>query len=233
MMDDIFLQLSKLTEPGSSNPVISPSNTAGTSTPGNIGSIGSTSASNVTISDSEMSEDLFIYDDLITPDLKPQRSTLGTPQILVIDDDFPTLDLMKIYLQRDYEYIPFDNPKDAIFWLNTHVPDLIFIDCYMTFITPRKIIDIIKSNKATSEVPIFYLSEPDELGPISAKLPDGVLGVISRPVRRGDLEGVLNYVFSLPTASNSTTATDVPEEEIDVLAAIDEVNLLLDDFDTD
>lgn len=214
MMDDIFLQLAKLTDPNaaaeqSGNKPSDAANSRPSNAPGDspvkpssgiASGNSSSSLTGVVIKDQELPDEIFVYDELVTPDLKPKKNTSGKPQVLVIDDDFPTLDLMKIYLQREYEYIPFDNPKDAIFWLNTHIPNLIFIDCYMTLINPRRIIEIIKSNKSTADVPIFYLSEPDELGPISGKLPDGVLGVISRPVSRGDLQGVLNYVFQYGTS---------------------------------
>lgn len=142
-------------------------------------------------------EEDFAYDNLISPKIKPQKSEEGSKTILVVDDDFATLDLMKIYLQREFSYVCFDNPKDAIFWINTHVPDLIFIDCYLTMISTRRVIDIIKTYKELEEVPIYYLSEPDELGAVSGKLPEGVKGVISRPVGRGDLQEVLNCVFAV------------------------------------
>lgn len=140
-------------------------------------------------------ENAFAYDDLVYPTIKPQKTEDGMKTILVVDDDFATLDLMKIYLQREYTYVSFDNPKDAIFWLNTHVPDLIFLDCYLTMISTRRVIEIIKTYKELADIPIYYLSEPDELGAVSGKLPEGVLGVIPRPVGRGDLQGVLNYTF--------------------------------------
>ena len=175
-MDDIFLQLSKLTG-GTEDDAQAPANlftSAGLSTD---------------------DEEMFKYDNLLAPTVKPQKSDTDKKVILVIDDDFATLDLMKIYLQRNYEYVAFDNPKDAIFWINGHIPDLIFMDCYLTLIKTKRVVEIIHSYEENKNVPIFYLSEPDELGAISSKLPEGVQGVISRPVGRGDLQGVLNYVF--------------------------------------
>lgn len=198
-MDDIFIQLSKLTE----------INTGEDSAKKNP----ETHVFNESYSSSD--EELFVYDDLVSPDIKPRKSTSDKPVVLVIDDDFATLDLMKIYLQREYEYVAFDDPKNAIFWLNTHVPDLIFMDCYLTLIPSKRVIDIIKSYKENADVPIFYLSEQVELGAVSGKLPEGVLGCIPRPVSRGDLQGVLNYIFFNPEKK-----IEEAEEEIDIFDAI-------------
>ena len=70
-------------------------------------------------------------DGIVTPKLGPKKSS-ARPIIVVIDDDYATLDLLKIYLQRDYECATFSNPKEAIFYLNSNIPDAIYIDCYMT-----------------------------------------------------------------------------------------------------
>lgn len=177
-MDDMFLQLAKTAEGKTSD------------------SESSRSFGGLTGDVRDEDESTFAYDDLVSPIIKPKKSEDGSKTVLVIDDDFATLDLMKIYLQREYKYVSFDNPKDAIFWLNGNVPDLIFIDCYLTMISTRRVIDIIKTYAELKEVPIYYLGEPDEVGAISSKLPEGVLGIISRPVARGDLQAILDKSFS-------------------------------------
>lgn len=202
-MDDIFIQLSKLTESRNETKSIF----------------------NEKYSESE--EELFVYDDLVSPDIKPRKNTSEKRLVLVIDDDFATIDLMKIYLQRDYEYVAFDNPKDAIFWLNTHVPDLVFIDCYLTMIPTKRVLDILTSYKESADAPVFYLCDKDEYGPVNSKLPEGVLGCIPRPVSRIDLQGVLNYVFQNPVEANEE------EEEIDIFAAIAQAEDIIDSGSTE
>lgn len=140
-----------------------------------------------------------VMDDMIMPSTKPRRVESERPLIVLIDDDFSTIDLMKIYLQRDYDYKAFDNPKEAIFYLNKCVPDLIFLDCYISIIKSKKVLEIIKSYPEYENVPVFFLVEPDELGAINAKIVNeginGIEGVLTRPVRRGDLQAVLDKVF--------------------------------------
>ena len=118
MEDDIFLQLSSLLDGAKAA-------TKGSSGP----------ASPYGAPDSTMFKD----DDMIYPDIKPKRAVGERRKVVVIDDDFSTLDLLKIYLQRDYDVEIFDNPKNAIFYLNGVVPDLIFIDCYLNVMSTKRV----------------------------------------------------------------------------------------------
>lgn len=137
--------------------------------------------------------------ELVMPDSKPKKETRLKPMIVVIDDDFTTLDLMKIYLQREYSFVSYDNPREAIFFLNKTVPDLIFLDCYISLIKAQRLIEIIRSYPEFGNVPIYLLAEPDEKGPMEAKLPQlaylNISGIITRPVARGELQTVLDAVF--------------------------------------
>ena len=135
---------------------------------------------------------MFESDGMIVPDIKPVKTEREKKLIVILDDDFSTLDLMKIYLQRDYEVATFDNPKNAIFYLNGTVPDLIFIDCYLNVLTTKRVLDIIFTYKELENTPIVYLAEPSESCAIAGKLPKGVVDMIDRPVKRADLQRILD-----------------------------------------
>lgn len=153
-------------------------------------------------------DDTFVaseFEDLVIPKLEKHRSEGGKKIICVIDDDFSTLDLMKIYLQRSYEYVCFDNPKNAIFYLNSNIPDLIFIDCYLYTIPTKKILEIIHSFDDLTDVPMVYLCEKEELGTMKTKLPEGVLDCLSRPVARGPLQKILDRFFAEPEEEKEET----------------------------
>ena len=139
-------------------------------------------------------EDFSDANEVVVPKIGPTK-TEGKPLIIVIDDDYSTLDLMKIYLQRDYEYVSFDSPKNAIFYLNHHIPALIFIDCYMSVIPAKQVIEIVRSYKELQSVPIVYIADPAEKGAVLSKAPADLLGCITRPVARGELVKILNQVF--------------------------------------
>ncbi len=180
MEDDIFLQLSSLINGGSPSPLSGPV----TSSSGPASPYGATDST------------MFTSDNMVYPDIKPKRAADGRRNVVVIDDDFSTLDLMTIYLQRDYDVETFDNPKNAIFYLNGTIPDLIFIDCYLNVMSTKKVLEIIKTYKELANIPIIYLAEPSEQAAIESKLPPGVVDIISRPVKRGDLQRMLDTYIS-------------------------------------
>lgn len=137
-------------------------------------------------------QDYVIESDLVIPNIKPVKEENSIPNIVVIDDDFDTLDLLKIYLARGYEYAAFHNPKDAIFYLNEHIPDLILLDCNIHAIKAQKIIDIIRSYKYLANTPIIYTCDEFEKAVVMASLPEQISGVLTRPISRGNLQYILD-----------------------------------------
>lgn len=137
-------------------------------------------------------ENFTLDDGLETPDIKPVRSESGKPTIVVIDDDYQTLDIMKIYLSRDYECAAFSDPKEAIFYMNTHLPDIIFLDCYMTVMSAKKIISIVRLYKEMVNVPIYFMVYEEERGVFEHRKDLDVDGLIVRPIARGELQKILD-----------------------------------------
>ena len=171
MEDDIFLQLSNLVDGTSSS-----------------GGMSAPYSSPYGAADSTM----FTHDNMRVPNVRPKKAEHDKHSIVIIDDDFSTLDLMKVYLQRDYVVEVFDNPKNAIFYLNSTVPDIIFIDCYLNVMTTKRVLDIIRTYRELENTPIIYLAEPSEKAAIENKLPEGVVDIIPRPVKRADLQKMLD-----------------------------------------
>ncbi|MCR5106902.1 MAG: response regulator [Lachnospiraceae bacterium] len=139
-------------------------------------------------------DDAVILDDRIVPDIKPAEYT-DKPLVVVIDDDFTVLDIMKIFLARGYTYKGFTNSKDAVFFLNNNVPSLILLDSFMPMISSKRIISIVRSSEYTKDVPIYYICEESEKAAVKKKLSDDVRGIITRPVARGRIQEVLDEVF--------------------------------------
>lgn len=137
--------------------------------------------------------EIFSTDDgLEIPDIRPVRNIDGRATIVVIDDDYATLDIMKIYLSRDYECAVFSDPKEAIFYMNTHLPDIIFLDCYMTLMDTKKILSIIRSYKEMEKVPVYFMVYEEEKYVFEHKKDTGAAGLLLRPVARGDLQKILD-----------------------------------------
>ncbi len=137
-------------------------------------------------------EEFSADDGLETPDIKPQRNLEGRSTIVVIDDDYQTLDIMKIFLSRDYECMTFSDPKEAVFYMNRNLPDIIFIDCYMTVLNTKRIISIIRSYTEMKNVPIYLMVYEEEKDVIEQRSDLDFEGIIVRPISRGDLQQILD-----------------------------------------
>ena len=187
MDDDIFLQLSSLLD--GSNSSVSSSHSSGPSSP--YGAEDST---------------MFTHDNMLVPDVKPKPSTTGRKNIVVIDDDFSTLDLMKIYLQRDYDVEVFDNPKNAIFYLNGTVPDLIFLDCYLNVMSTKFLRSLRPTRNLPARLSYILPSHPNRL-PSRASFPKGLW--ISYRVRSngGIFSGYLIHILRTGKIHPATPAT--------------------------
>lgn len=142
--------------------------------------------------------DYVIESDLVTPDIHAVKDEDGKPLIVCVDDDFDTLDLLQIYLQRDYEYKAFSGPREAIFFLNQRVPTLVLVDCKIHTMRATTFMEIIRSGAGNENVKFVYTGTDEEFAEIDwDQVPGYVIGRIKRPVARGALQVVLDKISRL------------------------------------
>ncbi|MDO4189302.1 MAG: response regulator [Lachnospiraceae bacterium] len=139
-------------------------------------------------------QDYVIESDLVTPVVKAKKSE--KPLIVVVDDDFETLDLLEIYLKRNYQYEGFSGPREAIFFLNHNIPDLVFIDCKIHTMKALTFAEIIRTGSGRENVPFVFLGTEEELASINKDLvPEYFIGQVKRPVARGSLQEMIDKVI--------------------------------------
>lgn len=85
------------------------------------------------------------------------------PTICLIDDDQTMLSLLECYLETDYTIKSFDNPNEALSWLNSSAEcDLIISDIRMPEMTGNELLDNVKGNLLLQHIPVFILSSLDK-----------------------------------------------------------------------
>jgi len=138
--------------------------------------------------------DYVIESNLVTPKIEISRSSTK-PIIVYVDDDFDSLDLLKVYLQRDYEYRCFADPKKAIFYLNNHVPALVILDCRLCMMKIETFMSIVRTGDGNENTRFVLTGTKEELARIERSMtPDYVLGLLEVPVKRGDLQKYLDMI---------------------------------------
>jgi len=79
-------------------------------------------------------------------------------KILLVDDDSTFLTLVKGWLDTDYRVIIVGSGMQAITYLATNKPDLILLDYEMPVTSGPKILEMIRSESDTQNIPVIFLT---------------------------------------------------------------------------
>lgn len=139
--------------------------------------------------------DYVIESDLVTPVIQAVKNEAEDPLIVCVDDDFDTLDLLEVYLQRDYKYKSFSGPREAIFFLNKTVPEVVLVDCKIHTMRATTFMDIIRAGAGNENTKFVYIGTEEELEEVNFDLlPDYVIGKLVKPVAISELKSILEQL---------------------------------------
>ncbi len=82
-------------------------------------------------------------------------------RVLAVDDNDDTLELIRMTLSDDYDVVTLANPLHTYDCIELFEPDLLILDIMMPKITGFQLIDLLKKNPKTKEIPIIVLSAKD------------------------------------------------------------------------
>ena len=135
--------------------------------------------------------------DVVYDAYKSVKDEKAKPLIVVVDDDFETLDLIDIYLKRDYTYESFSGPREAVFFLNHHTPEIVFVDCKIHTMKALTFMEIVRTGAGNENVPFVLVGTEEELEEFNLDyLPEYVIGKLKRPVARKELMEFITKVTS-------------------------------------
>ena len=112
-------------------------------------------------------------------DAEPQR-----PRILVVDDDPSIVDLLETFLQREYRVSVATNGGQAIELCRQQSPDLVLLDVMMPGLDGYEVCGRLKSDVATRDIPIIFVTARDETVEEIKGLEAGAVDFLSKPVHR-------------------------------------------------
>lgn len=109
-------------------------------------------------------------------------------EILIVDDDFTTLKMLERLLMRaGYSVIPLSLGKEAIRIAKERSPALIILDIMMPDMDGGEVANILKSEPATKNIPIIFLSSLIKKNEEkSSSRRDGIC-IISKPFEQEEL----------------------------------------------
>ena len=134
--------------------------------------------------------------------LKELKEFLQSKEIIDNEERYTLIenikkDLIDIYLKRDYTYESFSGPREAVFFLNHHTPEVVFVDCKIHTMKALTFMEIVRTGAGNENVPFVLVGTEEELEEFNLDyLPEYVIGKLKRPVARKELMEFITKVTS-------------------------------------
>lgn len=105
----------------------------------------------------------------------------NTFDILVIDDDKINLKTARKILDEFFEVTCIESGKEALAYLETHIPDLILLDIHMPEMDGFEVLKHIKNNHRIKDIPVIFLTADSESDTELNSFKAGVMDFIRKP----------------------------------------------------
>lgn len=121
---------------------------------------------------------------------KPVRAKTSY-KVLVVDDDEEVCSFVRTELEPIYKVVTAGNGKEAMQLVLSEQPDLVVSDVVMPEMDGYALVKILKTNDATSHIPIILLSSKSELSDRLQGLESGVDAYLAKPFVMQELESLI------------------------------------------
>lgn len=128
----------------------------------------------------------------------------GKKVILLIDDSADTLDLIEVYLYRDFEIITAENGFTGMRLAREKLPALIITDIMMPVMDGIKLFNDVRKLETTSKIPVVAMTSFMKKITRKSLLNIGFNGVIAKPIERDKLLALIRGVLSLSSVIAGT-----------------------------
>lgn len=115
--------------------------------------------------------------------------------ILIVDDDSRVLRLLKSYLERRYELATAINGKVALKFLETKSTDLVLLDYEMPTENGAAVLEKIRANEKTKDLPVVFLTGVTEKSKIREVLALKPQGYLLKPVDMDKLSSTIKGIL--------------------------------------
>ncbi|MBR9786660.1 MAG: two-component system response regulator [Vibrionaceae bacterium] len=138
------------------------------------------------------------------------------PTVLVIDDIPENLTLMYQLLKEDYKVKGANSGERGLALAETANPDLILLDIMMPEIDGYQVCQRLKSNPATSDIPIIFLTAKAERVDEQKGLKLGAVDYITKPITPEIVKARVKTHVSLKVASDTLKGKNqILEQEVE------------------
>lgn len=119
----------------------------------------------------------------------------GMRHVLVIDDDPVMLKTIKRYLGEEYNVATALAGKIALKFLEKRTTDVILLDYEMPSMNGPEVLDILRANEKTKNIPVIFLTGVNEIDKIQKVLAMKPQGYMLKPVNNEELHRTLEKIL--------------------------------------
>jgi len=99
---------------------------------------------------------------LLDAEVEIKTAAEAKKKILIVDDDPTMLRMIKSLLSSDYQVYMANSGMNAITFLAKNKVDLILLDYEMPVVTGAKVLEMIRSEVATQDIPVMFLTSKND-----------------------------------------------------------------------
>lgn len=117
-------------------------------------------------------------------------------KILVVDDDMMNLRMAEFILQqKGYEVVKCESGMDCLSYLKEEKLDLILLDIEMPIMNGLQVLEVIKGNEDTADIPVMFLTASADTDTVVEAGKLGVVDYIKKPFLPDELQNRVEKVF--------------------------------------
>ncbi|RCX31350.1 response regulator [Thioalbus denitrificans] len=154
---------------------------------------------------------------------------------LVVDDSrLARVSLSRMLERRGFEVDGVESGEEALAYLETHTPEVVFMDYMMPQMSGHEATRAITGNPATARVPVVMCTSQDTPEDRAEAERSGARGFITKPASDQDLDEVLALLSTAPAAPAPAAAEPAPaapaaDLEATVRATVERLGATLDE----
>lgn len=130
------------------------------------------------------------------------------PKLLVVDDNLDTLDLVEVFLYKDYDVNTAGNGFEGLKIAKLELPDIIITDIMMPVMDGVRFFNDLRKAQETSSIPVVAMTSFLKQITRKSLLNMGFNGVVSKPVDRERLLNIVKSILSHEPFSPDVQVTD-------------------------
>ena len=132
---------------------------------------------------------------------KPKVTTINdigddAHHILLVDDDSDYLALIGRWLKKDYRVSTINSGEQALAYLQTETPDLVLLDYAMPEVSGVEVLEQIRSNQDTADLPVVFLTGTEDRKIVKAAEALKPQGFLLKSMGKSELLMAVEHFFA-------------------------------------